>query len=135
MNFYEGEMRKMFGENDLLSDLTFIGKTMIGKLDENRVVKLEFVSTTFKDKYDAISAQIIDKFGGVIDKQRIKFSDVIGMYNRGNNYDPVEPHMWRYGQRDEWYTPISNPQKQEIADAVMSYVEMYQDSSLAMQFH
>lgn len=37
----------------------------------------------------------------------------------------------------EWYTPLSNAQKKEIASVVMDYAEMYQDTQYAlnMQFH
>ena len=43
MNFYEAEMRKMFGGNELLTDMKFVGKTMLGKLDDNKLVKLQFL--------------------------------------------------------------------------------------------
>ena len=34
-NFYESQMRSMFGWNDLLTDMKFTGKTMLGKLDND----------------------------------------------------------------------------------------------------
>ena len=137
MNFYEAEMRKMFGGNELLTDMKFVGKTMLGKLDDEKLVKFQFVSTGTADKYTAIQASVIDKNDGVLDKQTMKFSEIIGMYNRGNGLDAIEPHMWEYHGKPEWYTPISNPQKAEIAERVLDYVGMFQDHTYAleMQFH
>ena len=79
MNFYEAEMRKMFGGNELLTDMKFVGTTMLGKLDDEKLVKLQFVSTVTADKYTAIQASVIDKNDGVLDKQTMKFSEIIGM--------------------------------------------------------
>ena len=137
MNFYEAEMRKMFGGNELLTDMKFVGKTMLGKLDDNKLVKLQFITTGTADKYTAIQASVIDKNDGILDKQTMKFSEIIGMYNRGNGLGAIEPHMWESRGKPEWYTPISNPQKTEIAERVLDYVEMFQDHTYAleMQFH
>ncbi len=137
MNFYEKEMRFMFGENSILTDMKFVGKTMLGKLDEEKLLKLQFVTTGHADHYTAIMASIINKNDGVVDKQTFRFSDIVGMYNRGNGLGQISPYIWEYNGKPEWYTPLSNPQKAEIASTVLEYAEMYQDQqyALGMQFH
>lgn len=137
MNFYENEMRLMFGENTLLSDMKFVGKTLLGRLDEEKLLKLQFVTTGTYAKYDAIMASVINKNDGVVDKQMFRFSDIIGRYNRGANSSPITPHIWEGNGEPEWYTPISNAQKSEIASTILDYAELYQDHSqaLSMQFH
>ena len=127
MNFYEKEMRNMFESKVAISDKVFTGKTMLAKLDDEKLLKIEFVSTYVKDQYNAILLQIINKNDGLIDKQTIKFSDVVGMYNRGNGIEPMEHYMWVYNNKPEWYTQISNFEKNQIADKVMEYAEMFQD--------
>lgn len=129
MNFYEQEMRKMFGETDLVTDKKFTGRTMLAKLDEEKLLKLQFVTTGYADHYTAILVSIIGKNEGVVDKQLIRFSDVVGMYNRGNGLSPIEPHMWEYNGKPEWYTPLTASQKQSIARAVLDYAGMFQDTS------
>lgn len=137
MNFFENEMRKMFEETDIVTDKKFTGKTMLGKLDDDKLLKLQFISTNSYEHCDAILVSIIWKNKGVLDKETIRFSDVVGMYNRGSGLEKIEPHMWIYNGEAEWYTPLSNAQKKEIASAVMDYAEMYQDTQYAlnMQFH
>lgn len=127
MDFYEKEMRNMFGNTGSIKDKVFVGKTMIAKLDNEKLLKLEFTNSRVAGKYDSITLSVINRNEGVIDKQRINFSEVIGKYNMGNGLDPVDPHMWEYNGKPEWYTQISNPQKAEIADKVLEYAEMFQD--------
>ena len=45
MDFFEQEMRAMFGENRLLCNMKFVGKTMIGALDERNLLKVQFINT------------------------------------------------------------------------------------------
>lgn len=136
MNFHEKEMRFMFGENSILTDMKFVGKTMLGRLDEEKLLKLQFVTTGHADHYTAIMASIINKNDGVVDKQIFRFSDIVGKYNRGNGLGEISPYIWEYNGKAEWYTPLSNPQKAEIASTVLEYAEMYQDQqyALGMQF-
>ena len=39
MNFFEGELRQMFGNAENISDAKFVGKTMLGKLGDDLLVK------------------------------------------------------------------------------------------------
>ena len=134
MDFFEKEMRTLFGDNTVMSDLKFTGKTMLGRLDENKLCKLQFISTSTAGKYNAIQSTIINSDEGVIDKQLFKFSDIIG-YFCSSLSDKIEPYMWDYN-KPEWYTKVSQSDKAKIADTVLEYVEMFQDpkQSLSMQF-
>lgn len=124
-------MRTLFGDNTVMSDLKFTGKTMLGRLDENKLCKLQFVTTGIAGKYTAIQSSIISPNDGIIDKQIFKFSDIIG-----NFYSPhfgnVEPYMWEYNNKPEWYTKLAQADKAKIADTILEYVEMFQDQSYAM---
>ncbi len=135
MNFFEQEMRRMFGATDLVTDKKFTGKTMLAKLDEEKLLKLQFISTHTHKHYDAILVSIIGKNEGVLDKETIRFADVVGMYKRPNGPSDIEPHMWEYNGQPSWYTPLTHSQKQAIADAVLDYAGMFQnaESSFGMQ--
>lgn len=131
MNFYEQQMRQMFGDTDVIHDAKFIGKTMLGKLDEELRVKLQLISTHTSGQYDTVQATIINRTEGVIDKQNFKFADIIGPYKRQGLSD-IDPHMWDCGGKSEWYTPITLAQKAQISDTVLGYVAMYQDEGMSM---
>lgn len=131
MNFYEQQMRQMFGDTDIIQNAKFVGKTMLGKLDDELRVKLQFISTRTSGQYDTVQATIINRTEGVIDKENFKFADIIGPYKRQGLSD-LDPHMWDYGGKSEWYTPITLAQKAQIADTVLDYISMYQNEDMSM---
>lgn len=119
----------MFSGNDIIHDAKFCGKTMLGKIDDDLRVKLEFISTHIASQYDAVRATIINRSEGVVDKQVFKFADIIGQYQRPGR-ESLDPHMWEYNNKPEWYTPITQSQKASIAGNVLRYIEMYQDQTM-----
>ena len=132
MNFFEQQMRQMFGNSDIIKDAKFTGRTMLGKLDDELRVKLQFVSTFISKQYDAIQVSIINRTDGVVDKETIRFGDIIGQKNT-NITGNVNPYMWEESiSKAYWYTPVSISEKAQIADAVLDYVGMYQDEDMSM---
>ena len=129
MNFYEKEMRTMFGDTDIIHDAKFCGKTMLGKLDYELRVKLQLISTFISGQYNAVQATVINRTDGTVDKQTFKFADIIGKQKR-NNLDEIQPHIWEYNGKPEWNNTVTASQKAQIADTVLGYVEMYQDESM-----
>ncbi len=124
MNFFEQEMRQMFGNSDVFYDPKFVGKTMLAKLDGDLRIKLQFVSSHISNHYDTVQMTIINRTDGVVDKQNFKFSDIIGLYVRPGSR-PQDYHMWEYDNNPAWYTPITPANKSRIVDVVLGYVSMY----------
>ncbi|MEE1329201.1 MAG: hypothetical protein UHS47_11740, partial [Oscillospiraceae bacterium] len=87
MNFFEKEMRQMFDDNDIFQDAKFVGKTMLAKLDEDLRIKLQFIASHISGQYDSVQMTIINRTGGVVDKQNFKFSDIIGKCIRPGSRD------------------------------------------------
>ncbi len=134
MNFFESELRQMFGNAENISDAKFIGRTMLGKLDDDLLVKAQFVSTHVAKQYDAIQVSILNRTDGVVDKETMVFGDIIGT-KMTRCSDKVNPYMWEESVgKAFWYTPLSITEKAQISDTVLDYVEMFQENSLAMQF-
>lgn len=131
MTYFEKELRTMFGDADAIQDPHFVGRAMLGKLDDDLRVKIEFISTHISDHYDALRLHIINRTGGTVDAQTFKFADLIGMQSRQGR-EKIEPHIWVYNQDVRWYIPISPHEKAQIADSVLTYAEMYQDHSMVM---
>lgn len=132
MNFFEQQMRQMFGNNDIIKDAKFTGRTMLGKLDDELRVKLQFISTFVSKHYDAIQVSIINRTDGVVDKETMLFGDIIGQKNT-NITGNVNPYMWEESiSKAYWYTPVSLSEKAQIADAVLDYVGMYQNEDMSM---
>ena len=66
-----------------------------------------------------------------MDGQIIKFSDVTGLRNIG--YDKIEPYIWDYNGKIEWYTPVTAQEKLKIAEAISDYISMYQSEGLGLK--
>lgn len=132
MKFFEGELRLMFGNNSIIHDPKIVGRTLLGKLDDDLLVKLQFVSTSISKHYDAIQMSIINRTDGVVDKETMLFGDIIGLKN-DHGTPNVNPYMWEESSHKAyWYTPVSITEKAQIADTVLNYVGMYQDEGLSM---
>ena len=128
MNFFEKELRNLFGNSPMLRDAHYCGRTCLAKLDEELRVKLQITTTGYADHYDAIKLAVINRTDGVVDQQLFRFSDIIGQ-QAVKGMDPINPHIWDYNGRLEWYRPISQEQRSQIANTILDYVGMYQEET------
>lgn len=135
MNGFEKELRGMFAGSSILYDPKFCGKTMIARLDDQKLAKISFSTTGHADHYTGLHVSIINKNTGPVDSQMFKFVDIIGKKSEISG-SKSDPHMWDDGREPRWYTPVSIADKALISDTVQDYVEMFQDQSeaLSMQF-
>lgn len=128
MTFYEKELLTIFGDSQLLSaDTVSFGKTMISKIGENLRAKIEFVTSGHAKHYDTLNVSIINRTEGVVDSQRFKISDIIGIQN-GNS-----PHIWEYTPTDiGWYNyRLTGHDYEKIQGVIEGYISMYADETLA----
>ena len=54
---------------------------LLGKLDDDLRVKLQFVSTGVHKHYDAIQVSILNRTDGLVDRETMLFGDIIGVKN------------------------------------------------------
>lgn len=127
MNFFEKELRNMFGKSEMLQDAKFCGRAMISKLDDELRLKLQFVTVGVANHYTAIEAKVINRTEGEVDKQIFRFADIIGM--RTSYVGDRDPYIWDDGKVD-WYTPVSESEKARIAQTVLDYAGMFQEAGM-----
>ena len=125
MNFFEKELRDLFGSSTTLRDAHYCGRTCLAKLDEDLRVKLQFTTTGYADHYDAIKLAVINRTDGVVDQQLFRFSDIIDQQHSPGMMS-VTPQIWDNNGKPEWYRPISQEQRSHIANTILDYVGMYQ---------
>lgn len=125
MNFFEKELRDLFGSSSTLRDAHYCGRTCLAKLDEDLRVKLQFTTTGYADHYDAIKLAVINRTDGVVDQQLFRFSDIINQQHSPGMMS-VTPQIWDDNGKPEWYRPISQEQRSQIANTILDYVGMYQ---------
>ena len=125
MNFFEKELRDLFGSSTTLRDAHYCGRTCLAKLDEDLRVKLQFTTTGYADHYDATKLAVINRTDGVVDQQLFRFSDIIDQQHSPGMMS-VTPQIWDDNGKPEWYRPISQEQRSQIANTILDYVGMYQ---------
>ena len=134
MTFYEQELRKLFGASNVITNAKYNDKTLLGKIDDELRVKLQFVYTGIRDHYDALRVSIINRRDGIVDTETFRFSDILGS-NPGymKNVLARDIHIWEYHGKAECYGyKPSTADCQRIADTVNDYISMYQDEGMAM---
>ena len=131
MTTFEKELKKMFGSCDFITDQTYSGKTMLGRLDDDLRIKISFVTTGYADHYSALRVKIINRTEGEVDSETFKFGDIIGKQN--TSISRIDPYIWSYNGKDEWYLPITDSQRELIADTVTDYASLYLDEGMIMQ--
>lgn len=136
MNYFEQELRRLFGKDAAISDKKFVGRAFFGKLSDSLRVRIEFVTLGIADHYEAIKATVINRNDGPVDALTLRFSDLLGkkMVSNPNFRDGIAPYIWRYGDKTEWY--VYKPSKadyDQISEAVSDYLDVYREPELEME--
>lgn len=136
MNYFEQELRKLFGNDAAISDKRFVGRAFFGKLTDSLRVRVEFVTMGVADHYDAIKATIINRNDGPGDSVTLRFSDLLGKkaISNPNFKNGVTPYIWKYGEEIDWY--VYKPNKADydlISEAINDYLDVYREPKLEME--
>ena len=78
MNFFEGELRKLFGDGRTISAPSFAGRACLGTLGKDLRVRAEFVTTGVADHYNALKIKVMNRTEGEVDRLLVQFRDVWG---------------------------------------------------------
>jgi hypothetical protein len=122
-NFWETELRKMFGNSAVIEDMRFVGRACIGRLSDTLNVKLHFVSLETHEHYSAIEAAIINRNEGKIDSTTFRFEDIWGNVAKKGR----APYVWIYNEKAAWYgyEPMF-ADYEKICGEVDDYLEIFQ---------
>ncbi len=132
MDFFEKEMRTMFDGNTIIQEPQFFGKTLLGRLDDDLRIKLEFISSGVQNCYFSMQMSVFNRNQGLVDKTIFPFSDVLGMY-QCPGCQPMPHHIIVECCDAKWFTPITEAQKQLYADRVLAFAEMYLDPAQSLE--
>ena len=130
MTFYEQELRKIIGEQ--YPDATYVGRVCYVRLSDMNRAKIQFVTGSVANQYNALQLTILNRSEGQVDTLRLRFSDLLGTKATSNpNFrNGVDSHIWDdYGKVD-WY--VYHPTRQDyekLSNAVSDYLEVFQDMS------
>ena len=130
MTFYEQELRKIVGER--YPDATYVGRACYVRLSDMNRAKIQFVTGSVANQYNALQLTILNRSEGQVDTLRLRFSDLLGtkMTSNPNFRNGVEHQISHDNKKKTWY--FYHPPRQDyeaLSDAVSDYLEVFQDMS------
>lgn len=133
MNVFEKTLRELFGRSEILSDIKYTGKTCLARLDRDLLVKLEFTDPGTACNFTAISASIINRTEGLVDKQVFRFSDMVPARTGQTTFGRDYPYIWIYDGKEQLCgNPLTAAEKRMVSNAILDYVDMYLDMEMSM---
>ena len=131
MNFFEGELRELFGDGQTISDPNFTGKICLGTLGKELRVRAEFVTTGVMDHYDAMKLTVLNRSGGPVDTLLLRFRDIWGrkpVPGNPNFANGVIPHIWTCNGQTEWYAWVpTQADREQLVRQVRQYLEPFRE--------
>lgn len=127
MTFFENELKKMFGNSSVMTDIRYVGNALIGKLTDDTIAKISFITGNIHGHYESALIKIINPKSGEVDRQALKFREIFGL--------PKEDiHIWDDYGKLSWYcfTPSSQNYK-AMHSAAEQYLEMFAEPVQGMQ--
>ncbi len=105
-NFFEQELRKLFGDGKIISDPTYSGRACFGTLGRDLRARAQFVTSGYADHYDSLKITVLNRMDGPVDTLMLKLKDLLGMKSVPGNpnfRNGVSPYIWVYQGKAEWY--------------------------------
>ena len=130
-NFFEQELRRLFGDGEIIQDPKFVGRACLGDLGTDLRVRAEFVTIRIANQYEALRLTVLKRTEGEVDRLVLRMKDVIGVKQvPGNPNFPkgVSPYIWDDCGKAEWYAfrPTA-ADYQALRQAAGDYLDVFQE--------
>lgn len=76
---YMNALKQLFENRLSMSETRFVGRTCLGKIDNDLMGKIEFSSVPQADFYAYLNVSVLERTSGIVDRITFALSDVIGI--------------------------------------------------------
>ena len=118
MNVFEEFLRELFNGEPMIREANICGRSVIGKVDDQIIVKIVLVSTERSKAIDAILCTVLNRYG-VIDKQMYLFSEMIRS----------SPVLRESDGEDGFEEKFSQFDIERIREVILGYIGKFYDRS------
>ena len=118
MNVFEEFLRELFNGEPMIREANFCGRSVIGRVDDQIIVKIVLVSTERSQNINAVLCTILNRYG-VIDKQMYLFSEMIRS----------SPVLRESDGEDGFEEKFSQFDIERIREVVLGYIGKFYDRS------
>ena len=118
MNVFEEFLRELFNGEPMIREANFCGRSVIGRVDDQIIVKIVLVSTERSQNINAVLCTVLNRYG-VIDKQMYLFSEMIRS----------SPVLRESDGEDGFEDKFSQFDIERIREVVLGYIGKFYDRS------
>ena len=118
MNVFEEFLRELFNGEPMIREANICGRSVIGKVDDQIIVKIVLVSTERSKAIDAVLCTVLNRYG-VLDKQMYLFSEMIRS----------SPVLRESDGEDGFEEKFSQFDIERIREVVLGYIGKFYDRS------
>ena len=129
-NFFEQELRKLFADGIIIENPKFVGRACLGDLDGDLRVRADFITMGIADQYEALRLTVLNRTEGVIDRNVLRFKDIIGTkpVSNPNFRNGISPCIWDNYGKAEWYVYQPTPADFEtLRQAADDYLDVFRE--------
>ena len=130
-NFFEQELKKLFGDGKIIDHPTYSGRACFGTLGKDLRARAQFITTGYADRYDSLKITVMNRTDGPVDTLVLKLKDLLGMKpvpGNPNFRDGVAPRIWDDYGTFEWYAYHPTAADYDtIRQAAKQYLDVFRD--------
>lgn len=124
------EMKKILDNRISMRETHYIGRTCLGKIDENLRGKIELTKGPLESGFSRIQVSVLERTNGLVDQMTFLIGDVTGFKPDRDCDKLVYPVLSTYENRSSWNCDMTEEDCQGIAEAVNGYLELFQSEEL-----
>lgn len=124
------EMKRLLGQRISMREAHYIGRTCLGKIDENLRGKIELTKGPLEDGFSRIQVSVLERTSGLVDQMTFLIGDVTGLKQDMDNNKLVYPMLSTYENRSSWNCDMTEEDCQNIAESINGYLELFQSEEL-----
>ena len=98
-NFFEQELKKLFGDGEIIDNPTCSGRACFGTLGKDLRVRAQFITSGYADHYNSLKITVMNRTDGPVDILVLKLKDLLGkkpVPGNPNFRNGVSPYIWVY---------------------------------------
>ena len=135
--FFEQELRKLFGDGAIIDNPTYSGRSCFGTLGKDLRVRIQFVTTGVADHYNALKVAVLNRTEGPVDTMILWLKDLLGkkqVPGNPNFSNGIYPYIWNYNGDVDWYAYHPTfADYQKMQEAVGNYLEVFRERETARE--
>ena len=130
-NFFEQELKKLFGDGEIIDNPTCSGRACFGTLGKDLRVRAQFITSGYADHYNSLKITVMNRTDGPVDILVLKLKDLLGkkpVPGNPNFRNGVSPYIWVYQGKPEWYAfQPTAADYDTIRQAAKQYLDVFRD--------